>query len=344
MKVMLCMAAAMTALTFAMPTLAQDGEPIDLSLTDVSLNKIAFLVAGDNGLYEKYGLNIHQFITKGAADRISRSGVTVPAEFIGTKEQGDKAPISIGGGSPLIYSMTAHPERGVDRVIVATTDSEARFHIIANSALNSAGDLKGKRLGFSSLGAVSHLMTLEFLRKQGWTPDQDITLVEEGMDYSRLKSGEVDAFIGSEIYYTMAEQNGAKDLVNLQDYNFPIAGSGVNVDRAWLAEHREETMNFLKAMIEAYALMKKDRGVVEAALGKWYGVSDPEQVDDMYAQVGTTPQKPYPGIDGIRLVKELYHNPVLDSHDAAHFYDESFVAELDKSGFIDKVYAAPKAN
>ncbi|NRP75380.1 hypothetical protein ILFOPFJJ_06303 [Ensifer psoraleae] len=142
----------------------------------------------------------------------------------------------------------------------------------------------------------------------------------------------------------MAEQNGAKDLINLQDYNFPIAGSGVNVDRAWLAEHREETMNFLKAMIEAYALMKKDRSVVEAALGKWYGVSDPEQVDDMYAQVGTTPQKPYPGIDGIRLVKELYHNPVLDSHDAAHFYDESFVAELDKSGFIDKVYADPKAN
>ncbi|WFU50763.1 hypothetical protein [Sinorhizobium terangae] len=61
-------------------------------------------------------------------------------------------------------------------------------------------------------------------------------------------------------------------------------------------------------------------------------------------EVGTTPQKPYPGIDGIRLVKELYHNPVLDSHDAAQFYDESFVAELDKSGFIDKVYAAPKAN
>ncbi|WP_173513359.1 hypothetical protein, partial [Sinorhizobium psoraleae] len=76
---------------------------------------------------------------------------------------------------------------------------------------------------------------------------------------SRLKSGEVDAFIGSEIYYSMAEQNGAKDLINLQDYNFPIAGSGVNVDRAWLADHREETVNFLKAMIEAYALMKKDR-------------------------------------------------------------------------------------
>lgn len=40
------------------------------------------------------------------------------------------------------------------------------------------------------------------------------------------------------------------------------------------------------------------------------------------------------------MAGQPYHNPVLDNH----FYDESFVAELDKSGFIDKVYADPKAN
>ena len=337
MKTIMRLAVAIATLAVSLPSMAQD-TAIDVALGDVSLNKVAFLVAGDNGLYEKYGLNIHQFITQGAADRISRSGINVSPEFIGSSDQSRNAPISIGGGSPLIISMTSKPENGQDRVIIATTDSEARFHVISSAALNSADDLKGKKLGFSSVGAVSHLMALEFLRQKGWTPDQDVTLVEEGMDYSRLKSGEVDAFIGSEIYYTMAEQNGAKDLVNLEDYNFPIAGSGVNVDRKWLETHHEEAENFVKAMIESYALMRKDRSVVEAALSKWYGVTDPQQVDSMYAQIGSTPEKPYPAADGIKLVKELYDNPILNSHEAEYFYDDSFVKALDESGFIDEAY------
>ena len=39
------------------------GEPlsVELSLGDVSLNKVAFLVAADNGIYEKNGLKVRQF-------------------------------------------------------------------------------------------------------------------------------------------------------------------------------------------------------------------------------------------------------------------------------------------
>ena len=126
--------------------LAQESAPIDVSLGDVSLNKVAFLVAEDNGIYKKYGLNLRQFITAQAANRIKRSGVNVPAEFIGTNDRDAKAPISVGGGSPLIVSMTTDA-RTTDRVIIATTDNSARFHIIASKDLNSVDDLKGKRLG-----------------------------------------------------------------------------------------------------------------------------------------------------------------------------------------------------
>ena len=82
---------------------AQDKTKINVSLGDVSLNKVAFLVAADNGIYEKNGLEVHQFITKGAADRVSKSGVNVPEESC--RRQRRRAPrCSIGGGSPLIVS------------------------------------------------------------------------------------------------------------------------------------------------------------------------------------------------------------------------------------------------
>lgn len=316
---------------------AQESAPIDVSLGDVSLNKVAFLVAADNGIYKKHGLNIRQFITTEAANRIKRSGVTVPPEFIGSGDRDGKAPISIGGGSPLIVSMTTDA-RTTDRIIIATTDNSARFHIIAAKELTGVDDLKGKRLGYSVNGSVSHLMALALLKRKGWSPETDISLMAEGMAFPALKDRKVDAFIGSEIYYTMAEKNGAKDLVDLSDYKIPLAGSGVNVERKWLEANRDQASRFLKAMIEAYAAMQADKAVVRAALSKWYNINDAKQQDDMYAQVVTTPRKPYPAVDGIKLVMELFTHRELKRHDASYFYDASFIEELDESGFIDKAY------
>src|SRR3712207_6556676 len=98
---------------------AQDLISIDVSLGDVSLNKVAFLVAADNGIYEKNGLKVRQFITANAANRIKRSGVNVPPEFVGTEEDEEAAPITVGGGSPLIIKMTSDA-RATNRVILAT--------------------------------------------------------------------------------------------------------------------------------------------------------------------------------------------------------------------------------
>jgi NitT/TauT family transport system substrate-binding protein len=311
--------------------------PLEVSLGDVSLNKVAFLVAGDNGIYEKNGLAVHQFITAGAADRIRRSGINVPDSFVG-KGRGDDAQISVGGGSPLIYAMTTDA-RATQRIILATTDSEARFHIISNKGLNSVEDLKGKRLGFSSSGSVSHLMALALLKQKGWSTEKDISLMGEGMDYSALKAGKVDAFIGSEIYYTMAGKNDAKDLVDLTQYSIPIAGSGLNAEVGWYKNNRDTARRFVKATIESYALMNTNPQVVRDALAKWYKVTDKAQQDDMYKQVAASPKKPYPSVDGIKMVMQLFTHRELQRHKAEDFYDASLVAELDKSGFIDKAYA-----
>lgn len=321
------------------PVFAQNLIPIEVSLGDVSLNKVAFLVAADNGIYEKNGLAVHQFITANAADRIKRSGINVPDSFIGKgKDAEEKAHISVGGGSPLIYSMTTDA-RATHRIILATTDSEARFHIISDKALNSVDDLKGKRLGFSSLGSVSHMMALALLKQKGWSPEKDISLMGEGMAYSALKDRKVDAFIGSEIYYTMAAKNDAKDLVDLTAYKIPLAGSGLNAETNWFKGNRDTALRFVKSAIESYALMRSNPQVVRAALEKWYKITDPKQQDDMYKQVAASPQKPYPSVDGIKMVMQLFPHRELQRHKPEDFYDASLVAELDKSGFIDKAYA-----
>jgi NitT/TauT family transport system substrate-binding protein len=332
----IALVAALCLLAFTHGSRAEELRAVDVSLGDVSLNKVAYLVAADNGIYERNGLKVHQFILPSAANRIRRSGVVVPPGFVQSGED-DVAPISVGGGSPLIVGMTSDA-RVLDRVILATTDGTARFHIIASKDLASVDDLKGKRLGYSSFGSVSHLMALAFLKKKGWSPETDIALIGEGMAYDALKRGRVDAFIGSEIYYAMAARQDAKDMVDLGEYSIPIAGSGINVERAWLAANRDTAARFVKSTIDAYALMRANKQVTFDAITKWYNIKDTAQMERMYRQVTDSPEKPYPAVDGIKQVLSLFSYYELRKHKAEDFYDASFVQELDKSGYIDRAY------
>src|SRR3954470_19883918 len=77
--------------------------PLDVALGDVSLNKVPFLIAADAGIYARNGLEVHQFITPGAAEVARNSGVNVPAQYI--RADIGAAPIDIGGGSPMIYRV-----------------------------------------------------------------------------------------------------------------------------------------------------------------------------------------------------------------------------------------------
>jgi NitT/TauT family transport system substrate-binding protein len=316
---------------------AQELVTVELSLGDVSLNKVPFLVAQDHGIYAKNGLKVRQFITEQAASRIRRSGVVVPADFIGTEQQEDDAPLSIGGGSPLIVKMTTDA-RTPRRVILLTFENTSKFHVISKKSLASLDDLKGQRLGYSSYGAVSHLMALSLLKMKGWSPDDDISLVGEGMAYEALKKDRVDAFIGSEIYYGMAEKQGFKDLADITPLNIPVAGSGLNAEREWLGKNRDTAARMVKASIDAYAFMKKNKDATLKSIEKWYGIKDPKQLENMYATVEATPMKPYPSDTGIKQVMSLFTYRELKKAKPEDFYDASFIAELDKSGYIDKAY------
>jgi len=86
----------------------------------------------------------------------------------------------------------------------------------------------------------------------------------------------------------------------------PMAGSGIMVDKAYLAAHRETVLRFVKADIEATAQMRRNRQVFNAALPKWFNITDARTQDGMFAHVNKFQTKPYPSVDGIKQVFALY--------------------------------------
>jgi len=339
MRIRLQSAGLVLALALLLPAAARAADSptrLEVRLGDVSLNKWMYLVAADTGIYARNGLDVVQFITPRAAEVVQKSGVVVPKDYIRAGE-GEEVPITIDGGSPRIVAMI-RSVKAVDRVIIATTDNKARFHVMTPMEITEPGQLKGKRIGYSEFGAITHLMAISFAERMGWNPNFDVSLMGDAGTVEALAEGKVAGMVADEIRQAVAKKQGFRGLVDLGQYDMPMAGSGVNAERAWLAGNRETARRFVKATIEAIARLKTDKEAAFAALAKWYGMKDRAQQEAVYGQVGDIASKPYPAIEGIKRVMQVYDSHEMRRHKAEDFYDTSFVAELDKSGAIDALY------
>lgn len=319
-------------LGLAAPAAAQPLK-IEVGLGDVSLNKLMFVVAAEAGIYQKNGLEVAQFITPSAAEVVRRSGVQVPPEFV-RNNPGD---INIGGGSPTMVRMTSSAI-APQRVILATTDDVSRFHIITRPDISKPEDLKGKRIGYGSLGALDHYSMMLFAEKMGWDPLRDISVFSSGNGPMPTLKGKVDAFFGTDIALEESKKLGLKDLLDLYQFRFAMPGSGVNAETGWLAKNREAAARFIKATVEAIAMLKTDKEAAFAAMTKWYGITDRAKQEAVLTQARDLPSKPYPSVEGLKKMQAVYNWREMTRHKLEDFYDASFVAALDKSGYIDGLY------
>lgn len=326
-------------LTAASGIAQQKDTPISVrvSLGDVSLNKVSFLIADDTGIYRKHGLDVAQLITPSAAAAVRASGVNVPPRYIASENDPTPSDISIGGGAPTIIGMVSR-NRPLDRVILATTDREVRWKIVAQPGINRLDDLKGKRLGYSGHGTVTHYMALAFVQQVGWQPDRDITLVPNSISIGALREKRADAIIADEIVQALAPAAGFHSVIDLRPYHIPLAGSGVVASKAWLSRNQEAARRFMRATVESIAVMKQSSEVAAAAMAKWFAINDPAEQHRIWSESSDLPPKPYPSKAGIAKLMELFHSPEMAKYKPEDFYDDSFVMELDKSGFIDGLY------
>jgi len=307
--------------------------PLKVALGDVEIQKVPFMIAQDQGIYEKNGLDAEVYFTTGAAEFARRSGVNVAEQYV----KADAAPITISGGTPLAVSV-ATDIRSWDRVILATTDPIVHWQIIARPGITRIEELKGRRIGFSGVGAMTHFIALNLCQRMGWNPNLDVSMMAGALVLEGLESGRVDAIVADNLHGTMARAAGFKPLVELRSWNLPIAGSGIQTTKTWVRENREAARRFVKSTVEAIALFKKDPNVAYDSMKKWWNLTDTEKLRTIYADAAELPRKPYPSVAGLKKTMEIYDSHEMRQHKPEDFYDDSFLRELDQSGFIDGLY------
>jgi NitT/TauT family transport system substrate-binding protein len=274
------------------------------------------------------------FITTRAAAAVRSAGVIVPPENIRSGVIGD---IDITGGSPMIVEMTTIAT-APHRVIIATMDNVVRFHIITRGDITAPDQLKGRRIGYTVRGSLVDYAELLYLHKIGLDPVQDVSMYADGSTVGNVEKGQVDAFAGDEISVAAAKRVGLNDLIDLSQYNWPMAGSGIMALASWLPKNHEAAALFVKSTVEAIALMKTNKQAAFASLAKWFGITDPAKLEAVYGSAKDLPGKPYPSIAGLRMMHSVYDWRAFNISKPEDFEDSSYVAALDKTGFIDGRY------
>src|SRR5438094_2901651 len=305
--------------------------PVKVELITRAVSKTPVLIAYDKGIYKKYGLDVKLWLP--------------PGEFPGAIEMGgkpmDSPDISVDGGVPMVSAILAN--RGPKRLQIATTDCEIRFSIVGKKVMTSLEEIKGKRLGISNDGAMTGFIYRALGKRMGWVPGKDFIVVERAQRFDDLKAGKADAFVADDRYMALAKQEGYPVLADTSTWNQPIAGNSVRVEWNWIKDprNRDVAMRFLKGTVEGLAIYMNNREETLRVLAKYHGIKDRNVANSIYEEGLKMSRRMEPCAQGFKDMFTLGYTG-LEKYKPTDFYDESFMKELDKSGFIDMVYKTTK--
>ena len=193
------------------------------------------------------------------------------------------------------------------------------------------------------MGSLGDFLFRHILRKHGLDPNREITWLSIGTNSERLQallSGVID---GADVTYPADVQGERKGYRILFDARKEVVypTTSIVTRRKTIQDDRDTVSRFVRSHVEGIAFLKQNKEFSLKVLTKYVKTTDPEFLEGSYAIFKQDfISAPYPITKGLEATYDYVAQtrPDIRSHKPEEFVDVSFVAELDKSGFIKKLY------
>ena len=287
--------------------------PIKIIYSALTASNAPVWVAGDQGLYDKYGLDVQIVHGRGASPIQALAG--------GTVELGHFA------GASVIAANLA----GSDLVFVA---AQSNYVVLSmwtkkDSPVKNLADLAGKNIGVSAPGSATHTIARITLRKIG-VAEKDVKFIHHGAlpdIFVSLDKGLVDVGIAS------APRPGLRELVDLATQKIPFLQGAIIVNRSYLVRERP-----LKAFVEGMKVVREKPDVVVASLVKHLRIP-PDVARGAYRSfVNVWEEVPYVRAESVQAILDFLPKEQVKDISAGKYVDNSLMKELETSGFIKNLY------
>jgi len=299
---------------------------INWGVTSLSASNWIPWVAKDAKIYEKNGLDVELILVKG-------SGQTSTSILGG----------SLFGAPVALPTVMLADLGGADLINVAHTVPGVQSKLLVKQDIKKAEDLKGKKVATSSLGSLGDFLFKYIMRKHGLDPNRDVVWLSIGTPQERLQAlsaGVVDAADLSYPVDAQAERMGFKVLFDARkEVVYP--SMSVVTRRKSIQDDRDTVMRMVRSHVEGIAYFKTHKDFSMKVLSKYLRINDRKLLEGSYEifKQDFIPV-PYPITKGLEATYDYVAQtrPEIRSRKPEDFVDPSFIAELDKSGFIKKLY------
>jgi NitT/TauT family transport system substrate-binding protein len=218
-------------------------------------NWLPVLVAERRGLFEQHGIRVARK-RMGTVDKATAGVVSGELQLAITPPEG---------------AITNCVAGGRLRIIAANLN-RLPLSLVANRRYRRIEDLKGARLGTSSLTEGTAIYTMEMLARHGLEYPGDYEFSVVGVHPARwkaLQEGTIDAAIQPIPFNFMAFDAGFSNLGEASDYIPEIVFTAVVTDLTWAETNRASVESLLRALIEATETIydsRKDEMLLELAM------------------------------------------------------------------------------
>jgi len=218
--------------------------------------------------------------------------------------------------------------------------------LITRPEIKRPADLKGKNLAVGGFGAANHMALLVALEKLGVNP-KEVTIIQVGgaaAQMASLAKGLIQGLMFNEPQATIAiKKFGMQSLIDLMETKSPFPQNCFIVKRNFLDANRDKVTSFMKAIVEAVYLLKKDRALALSLIRKYIRVSEEEAAIgyDYYLAKHSEGILDLPDRRGLQFVIEetakTNPNAAGQTPESLKLLDSSVLDELKKSGFVERV-------
>src|SRR5436309_2295454 len=313
------------------PGLLFAASEVVIGYTNISARVSTLWIAQEKGFFANFGVNVQQVYMPGSP------------VMIASMASGQVHLANTGGTAAL--GATAG---GLDLRIIETFTSRIPFDLIVRPNIKSPKDLWGKRIGVQVVGRtiwMAAMLGLEHLGLDSRRDDiQIVAADDQTMLNQALEKGSIDATVVDSAFSSDLKQRGFPTLVELSKTNIPFVSNRIVVRASYLNQQPDAAKNALKAWLEgvAYALSPRMKPSVIETIARRLKASQALAEQGYQDLLRATDRKPYPSVEGLNNVQRLMklRNPAVADLKAESLIDAKLIQELDRSGYIDQLYAA----
>ncbi len=203
-------------------------------------NWLPVFIAEEHGLFEKQGLKI-EYLRLGSVDKATTAVLDGEADLAITPPEGAVANFVAGG----------------ELRVVASNSNRLPMSLVVSPSITSVAELKGKRIGTSSLTEGTAIYTQLLLAREGLKYPGEHEFVLVGIHTKRwdaLKSGEIDCAPQPAPWNFLAKDEGFNLIGEINDVIPEILFAAIIGKTSWLERNEDAVCRFLQALIEAYAI------------------------------------------------------------------------------------------